>query len=100
MLALIRYIHWVLIRLMNMYKKLNQAKDTLNYFIEKQWTFMNNNTFTLWNSLNSHDKELFNFDINQLCWDQYGQANFLGLRVYLLNEDIDTLPAARKKLKR
>lgn len=82
---------------MNIYKKIDLAKDTMTYFFDKQWTFMNNNTLALWDTLNSLDKELFNFDINQLQWDQFCRAHLLGLRVYLLNEDIDTLPAARKK---
>lgn len=79
------------------YKKIDKVRDILAYFSNKEWTFTNNNILALWETLNSQDKELFNFDIHQLSWEYFSQAHCLGLRVYLVKDDIHTLPAARKK---
>lgn len=72
----------------------------LLYFGKRQWTFVNDNVQELWNTLDSRDKELFNFDIDQLSWDYFSQAHCLGLRIYLLKDDVHTLPAARIRWKR
>jgi len=84
-------------RLMNIYKKIDKVRNILEYFAKTEWTFTNDRVMALWDTLNSQDKELFNFDINQLSWDYFSQAHCLGLRVYLVKDDIHTLPAARKK---
>lgn len=54
----------------------------------------------MWKSLTPQDKEIFPFDIRQVIWERYACAFVLGARIYLLRDDIDTLPAARKKIKR
>lgn len=87
-------------RLLDIYKKIDQVSDIIFYFVFQQWTFDNDNMMAVWNNLDPRDKKLFNFDINQICWEYFCQANYLGLRVYFLNDDIDTLPEARKKLKK
>lgn len=71
--------------------------DILYYFADREWIFSNKNVIKLWDNLDSHDKELFNFDVHQISWDFFCQALCLGLRVYLIKDDICTLPAARKK---
>ncbi|XP_001946873.2 fatty acyl-CoA reductase wat [Acyrthosiphon pisum] len=83
--------------LMNIYNKIDKVSDILAYFTGKEWTFPNNRLLALWDTLDGRDKELFNFDIHQLSWDYFCQAYCLGLRVYLVKDDIHTLPAARKK---
>ncbi|CAH1708590.1 unnamed protein product [Aphis gossypii] len=83
--------------LMKIYKKIDKVRDILAYFSDKEWTFTNDRILALWNTLDSQDKDIFNFDINQLSWEYFSQAHCLGLRVYLVKDDIHTLPAARKK---
>lgn len=87
-------------RLLKIYKKIDKVIDILKYYSDKEWTFTNNRVLELWETLNSQDKELFNFDIYQLSWDYFSQAHCLGLRVYLVKDDIHTLPEARKKWER
>lgn len=90
----------VLSRLLKLYKKIDQTQDMLLYFGSRQWTFVNDNVQELWNTLDSRDKELFNFDVDQLSWDYFSQAHCLGLRIYLLEDDVHTLPEARILWKR
>lgn len=43
------------------------------------------------------DQEMFNIDIGTLKWDEYFINLALGVRQYLNNETLKTLPAAKKK---
>lgn len=79
---------------------MNNVRDILQYFRIRVWTFKNNNTQSLWDNLSEKDKELFFFDMSNLSWEYFLQAMCLGLRVYLVNDDIYTIPAARKKWQR
>lgn len=87
----------ILNRLLKIYKKIDKVSVILAYFANKQWTFTNDRVMKLWDSMDDQDKKLFNFDIKSLSWEYFAQAHCLGLRVYLVKDDIHTLPAARKK---
>ncbi|XP_046659931.1 fatty acyl-CoA reductase wat-like [Homalodisca vitripennis] len=86
--------------LTNIYRKLDKFADTMTYFANRIWTFKNDNTQMLWRSLSDKDKKLFFFDMAQMSWEYHAQALCLGLRVYLLKDDVDTLPKARRKWNR
>ncbi|XP_054282498.1 fatty acyl-CoA reductase wat-like [Macrosteles quadrilineatus] len=86
--------------LTKIYRKLDKFADTMTYFANRIWTFKNDNTQKLWRTLSEKDKELFFFDIGKMSWEYHAQALCLGLRVYLLKDDIDTLPRARRKWNR
>ncbi|VVC44679.1 Hypothetical protein CINCED_3A006734 [Cinara cedri] len=83
--------------LQKIYKKIDKVRDILAYFSDKEWTFINKRLLGMWDTLDKQDQELFNYDIHQLSWEYFSQAHCLGLRVYLVKDDIHTLPAARKK---
>lgn len=85
---------------MKIYRKIDKVRDILDYFVDKEWTFVNDRLIELWGTMDTRDKQLFNFDIHQLSWEQFSQAHCLGLRVYLVKDDIHTLPSARKKWKK
>lgn len=79
---------------------MNDVREILTYFRERQWVFKNTNTQHLWENLSNEDKQLFFFNMTDFSWHYFLQAMGLGLRVYLVNDDIHTLPAARIKWKR
>lgn len=72
----------------------------MRYFFDREWIFKRDRVSKLWENLAPTDKELFFFDITQLSWERYTPMLLLGLRVYLLKDDICTLPTARRKWKR
>lgn len=43
---------------------------------------------------------MFNFDMKQLNWDKFFYNYIRGLRVYLLKDDLSTLPQAMVRWKR
>lgn len=87
-------------RLLKIYNKIDEAQDYLSHFANTEWTFVNDNLLALWDTIDDQDKKLFNFDVNQISWDYFLKAHCLGLRVYLVKDDIYSLPDARKKWKR
>nr|UYO73019.1 fatty acyl-CoA reductase [Phenacoccus solenopsis] len=86
--------------LTKIYSKMNDVREILTYFRQRDWTFVNTNTQQMWQNLTKEDKQLFFFNMSEISWEYFLQAMCLGLRVYLVNDDIDTIPAARKKWKR
>ncbi|XP_050540836.1 fatty acyl-CoA reductase wat-like isoform X3 [Daktulosphaira vitifoliae] len=82
------------------YQKTKKASEALVFFAHRQWDFRNDNTQALWSELSESDKDKFFFDMNTMSWDYYARACALGLRLYLVKDDINTLKAARKKWKK
>lgn len=76
------------------------TKEALEYFIEGRWTFLDLNTQNAWKNLSKEDKLLFFFDMGQMSWDYFFETAWLGARVNLINDDIHTLPEARKRWNR
>jgi len=87
-------------RLTNIYKKLKKASSALVFFANKQWDFHDDNVRALWDDLSEADKKVFFFDIKQMSWDYYAQACGIGLRLYLVKDDLHTLKNARIKWNR
>ncbi|XP_044735153.1 fatty acyl-CoA reductase wat-like [Chrysoperla carnea] len=88
------------ISLLKVYKKINKFADVIAYFALKEWKFKNNNVQQLWKSLTPDDKKLFTFDMKELDWTKFMETHCLGLRMYLVKDDLSTLPQARKRWQR
>jgi fatty acyl-CoA reductase len=82
------------------YGKVWKMVETLHYFTTRGWEFEAKNILDLWDSLDGEDQKVFNFDIRQVNWDDYLFDYIMGVKVYLLKENIDNLPAARNNLAR
>lgn len=82
------------------YQKIHKQCDMLRYFVENEWTFDMTNTKHMWNLMTPSDKELFNFDMVAFDWSEYSINSLWGMRKYLAKEEPDTIPKARKLLKR
>ncbi|KAG8222376.1 hypothetical protein J437_LFUL002995 [Ladona fulva] len=87
-------------RLLKIYQKINKFSEVISYFSTQYWKFENSNTQELWKRLDPMDQELLPFDMTTMNWDNYFQKHILGLRIYLVKDDISTLPEARKRWKR
>jgi fatty acyl-CoA reductase len=77
----------------NVWNSLNR----LEKFIFTEWKFHNPNTLALSKTMNEKDREMFGIDVTTLDWDDYFADLAKGVRVYLNNEPLKTLPAGRKK---
>ncbi|KAG8306270.1 hypothetical protein J6590_050641 [Homalodisca vitripennis] len=86
--------------LFQVYRKIDKFSGVLAYFAHRSWNFSNNNVQELWRSLSPSDQKLFNFDMKQLDWDKFFYNYIRGLRVYLLKDDMSTLPQAMIRWRR
>lgn len=68
--------------------------NVIEYFSMRQWDFQADNMTGLWYNLTKKDKEIYFFDMSQLDWDLFLQHYFRGIRQYLLNDPLDTIPEA------
>ncbi|XP_015172637.1 PREDICTED: putative fatty acyl-CoA reductase CG5065 [Polistes dominula] len=86
--------------LLKIYGKLNEMVHLLSYFSLKEWKYPNERWKEAFNKLKNEDRELFYCDMKDVVWDTFFRTYLLGIRIYLLNDPIETIPQARKKWKR
>ncbi|XP_011146929.1 fatty acyl-CoA reductase wat [Harpegnathos saltator] len=86
--------------LLKAYKKINTFNNVISYFSAGQWQFRDDSVVKLWDRLNPVDREIFDFNIQDLSWDEYMQKLMLGLRLYMANETTDNLEEARARYKK
>ncbi|XP_021915757.1 fatty acyl-CoA reductase 1-like isoform X2 [Zootermopsis nevadensis] len=68
----------------------------VKYFSGRDWLYHDTNLRSLLAKLTPEDRVIFNFDIKQVNWNEYLGSCVKGLRQYVLKDQINTLPIARK----
>lgn len=84
-------------RLRKAYRKIEKFSEVIGYFAMRQWKFHNKNTQSLYKELCDADKHMFDFDMASIDWSDYFYSYVRGIRVYLLKDPFETVPAALKK---
>ncbi|KAG5682034.1 hypothetical protein PVAND_011426 [Polypedilum vanderplanki] len=74
-----------------------ESLKLLEKFIFTEWKFHNKNTLMLHKTMSPTDQQTFNIDVGKLEWEDYFINLAQGVRQYLNNETLKTLPAAKKK---
>ena len=74
--------------------------STLEFFTTNQWRFISNNSFHLLDVMSIKEQEIFYFDVRKINWQNYFDSYVLGVKNFVLKEDLSTLPLARSNLKR
>ncbi|XP_058046540.1 fatty acyl-CoA reductase 2-like [Ahaetulla prasina] len=87
---------WVLKRLIRMEK----AMSLVDYFTRHSWEWSSGHTDMLMKELDPKDKNLFSFDVCQVTWSEYLDNYCLGIKKYLLKEDMAGVPAARQHIRK
>uniref|UniRef100_A0A2A4JS90 Fatty acyl-CoA reductase n=1 Tax=Heliothis virescens TaxID=7102 RepID=A0A2A4JS90_HELVI len=82
------------------YTKITKFSEVMAYFATREWKFDNSNTQKLYSEMCEADKHLFDFDMSTMDWNDYFYNYIRGVRVYLLKDPVDTVPAGLKKLNR
>jgi alcohol-forming fatty acyl-CoA reductase len=86
--------------LVKVQRKVSQGLKVIQYYTTKSWLFKNDHMKALANSLSDSDRERFYFDIKQVDLAIFLENYLKGIRLYVLKEQPDTLPQARKLFKR
>lgn len=84
-------------RLRKAYKKISKFSEVIGYFATRQWKFHDENVKNLYTELCDADKQMFDFDLSRLDWSNYFHDYVRGIRIYLLKDPMETIPAAIKK---
>ncbi|KAJ8961661.1 hypothetical protein NQ318_021259, partial [Aromia moschata] len=82
-----------------LYAKLDKTSDVLRYFLLNEWDIDNENVLNLWQKLNDNDKAAFNFDINTIDVNTYFKNLIIGLKKYILKEDMTKAKFHRQRYK-
>ncbi|CAJ0609916.1 unnamed protein product [Cylicocyclus nassatus] len=83
-----------------LYARVWRMVEALHYFTTRGWSFQSKNLPMLWDTLSYDDQQLFNFDIRQLDWDSYLFDYTMGVKRYVLKDDLNKIEEARAKLLR
>jgi len=81
-------------KLLKIYKKINKFCYVISYFSTRDWKFTDGNVQELWQKLDEDDRKLFDFNLDELDWEKYFYTYVRGIRLYLLKDDMSTLPQA------
>ncbi|KAJ8956340.1 hypothetical protein NQ318_015078, partial [Aromia moschata] len=87
-------------RMMKIYSKVHKFSTVLSYFSTRQWSFGNGNVPKVICKMSDADRQLFFSDLKKLDWEEFFEVYLKGVRVYLIQDPIDTLAEAKKKWNR
>ncbi|XP_050528195.1 uncharacterized protein LOC126898298 [Daktulosphaira vitifoliae] len=86
--------------LVNINDRINKGFEVFEYYTNNVWDFRNDNLRYTRTIMNERENFDYNVNVSELDVISYMKNNILGCRVYLMKEPHDTLPAARRHLKR
>lgn len=87
-------------RFMNIYKNINKSVKTLSFFMNKEWNWDNAEYTRMLKAIPNEDRENFDFDMRKIDWKSYYEGLTLGVKVYVLKEDMNELPKAKRLMQR
>lgn len=79
--------------------QLSRNMRSLDFFTNSQWEFAGANMTQLQALLAPADRREFNLDLRRLNWRQYVESYCLGLKNFVLKEDVSDLTPARSRIR-
>eukprot|EP00051_Salpingoeca_urceolata_P014934 m.190660 g.190660 ORF g.190660 m.190660 type:complete len:534 (+) comp18238_c0_seq3:853-2454(+) len=83
--------------LMRTYAKLAMVADSYVFFTTSQWKWDSNNVGSLAAMMNPADRRACWVDLSNLHWNSYIESQTIGVKKYLMREDMSRLSVARSK---
>lgn len=80
------------------YNRIRQMTETLTPFTSNQWRLCDSNVCALYEKLSPIDRQLFQFDITKIKWNDYIRNYMIGARIYTLRDAPKNVPAAKRRL--
>lgn len=81
-------------------KRIQNGLSVLQYYTTRPWYFCNGKLQRVYDTLSEKDREVFYQDQGQVMNDDYMKNYIMGARKYCVHEEPETIPYARKVLKR
>ena len=82
------------------FNKLHTQIKVFDFFSSHQWLFDDSNTRKLLNQMSKQDREIFNFDVDEVNWSSHVDDYVLGIRRLILKEDDKSINMARERVSR
>eukprot|EP00058_Branchiostoma_floridae_P015494 XP_002600982.1 hypothetical protein BRAFLDRAFT_79185 [Branchiostoma floridae] len=76
-------------RVLKMYSRLEKDVSSIEYFTSRHWEWSHGNADALMAKMGEEDKKIFKFDCRGLHWPTYMENYVLGIKKYVLKEDMD-----------
>ena len=70
------------------YKKMEALQQAYEFFTTKEWKWDNTVYNTILESIPSNERDTFDFDMGKVVWDTYYRAYVLGVKMYVLKDDM------------
>lgn len=83
-------------RFVSIFFRVTKQMDKIIYFSNGDWKIHCPETMRVVDRMNYHDKELFYCDIRSLNWTEYIFTLWRGMRLFILQEDLDSKAGRRK----
>lgn len=81
-------------RFTGIYNNLHKNISVLDFFILNEWRWNAKNFNQILKSIGDEDKESFSFDMSVIDWEQYYASMTLGVKLYLIKDNLADLPKA------
>ncbi|XP_050316023.1 putative fatty acyl-CoA reductase CG5065 [Anthonomus grandis grandis] len=81
-------------------KRIQNGLSVLQYYTTRPWYFSNEKLYRIYDTLSAKDQDSFYLDQGQVMNDEYMKSYILGARKYCVHEEPETIPYARRVLKR
>lgn len=81
-------------------KRIQGGLEILQYYTRRPWHFRNDKIKALTANLNDEERKIFGVDYMEIDWETYILNMVHGARLYCMKESPDTLPQARRLLKK
>ncbi|ESN98121.1 hypothetical protein HELRODRAFT_84823, partial [Helobdella robusta] len=82
--------------LMRLQRRLWKSVSCMEFFTSHEWKFEDDNVRKLYANMSERDQKDFNFDVKQIHWPTYLENYCLGVKRFVLKEDMKNLLKARK----
>lgn len=82
-------------RFMSLYRTIDTSINTLDFFIQNEWKWGNSQFNKVLKAIPESEKEIFDFDMRKIDWENYYSDMTIGVKRYLIKEDVGELPKAR-----
>jgi fatty acyl-CoA reductase len=87
-------------RMASAYRKLDRCMSDYKHFMHNEWEWKIDNVDACTSEMSEHDQKLFGFDLRDIHWRSYYGAAALGIKKYLMQEDMGRVGVARRSARR
>lgn len=86
--------------MVRLYGKIAKTVESLEYFVANNWDFQSRMALVFNQRMSIEDRRLFYCDVREIDWKSYIYDINVGMRKYILKEDLSTVPEGFKVQRR